>query len=138
MVFIGIFMSNGFPNHRTSPSTSVSTPTPHKHTSRRHCIDYLGGFLLLAAMTMHITGFEEVASLHPWKLRTVLIPLVLSVPLWFAILRYQSPTAATRARIPLALLQKSRRHDLRSLIAIIFFLPLRLLRHENLNEATLV
>lgn len=99
MLLIGMSMPRGFPNHnRPLPSTT------HAHTSSICRIDFLGAILLLAAMTLHITGFEEAANLHPWKSPTVLIPLVLSAPLWAAfILSQYHATRATpkqRAREP--------------------------------------
>ncbi|KAF2643322.1 hypothetical protein P280DRAFT_422076 [Massarina eburnea CBS 473.64] len=33
---------------------------------------------------MHITGFEDAANLHSWKSPSVMIPLLLSVPLWLS------------------------------------------------------
>ncbi|KAI1179865.1 drug resistance transporter [Nemania sp. FL0916] len=47
-------------------------------------IDFLGATLLLGAMTLHITGFEQAANLYEWTSAEVLAPLLVSAFLWSA------------------------------------------------------
>ncbi|XDG03758.1 hypothetical protein ABKA04_003373 [Annulohypoxylon sp. FPYF3050] len=64
-------------------------------------IDFLGALLLIAAMTMHLTGLEEAANLNPWKSSSVLIPLSLSGLLWISFVFSQYyVTASTRPQEP--------------------------------------
>ncbi|KAK3302903.1 major facilitator superfamily domain-containing protein [Chaetomium strumarium] len=63
----------------------------HRHRSRSlglklRAIDFPGGFLMLAAMALLITGLEEAASHLYWTGATVLGPLVASALLWVAFL----------------------------------------------------
>jgi hypothetical protein len=64
---------------------------PHRTRSRSlglklRAIDFSGGFLMLAAMALLITGLEEAASHLNWTGATVLGPLVASAVLWVAFL----------------------------------------------------
>ncbi|KAK4236506.1 multidrug resistance protein 3 [Achaetomium macrosporum] len=64
---------------------------PPKRTRRSlgrklRAIDFPGGFLMLAAMALLITGLEEAASRLDWTGATVLGPLVASAVLWVAFL----------------------------------------------------
>ncbi|KAI0144466.1 drug resistance transporter [Xylariaceae sp. FL1272] len=54
----------------------------HKKPSHYDRIDFLGAILLLGAMTLHITGFEQAANLFAWTSAEVLAPLLISLGLW--------------------------------------------------------
>lgn len=84
-------MPRNFPNHRR----------PYQRKSSIYRIDFLGALLLLAAMTMHITGLEEAANLHPWRSSPVLLPLSLSGLLWISFIVSQYYVkASTRSQEP--------------------------------------
>ncbi|KAI0144561.1 major facilitator superfamily domain-containing protein [Xylariaceae sp. FL1272] len=72
-VLVAISMPARFP-HQNNPDAK-------QHISLGR-IDFLGGFLLLAAMTLWITSFEQAANLYPWSSATVLAPLVIAIILW--------------------------------------------------------
>lgn len=59
---------------------------PHKRSFMLNLrtTDFLGSFLMLAAMALLITGLEEAASHLSWTGATVLGPLCASIILWLA------------------------------------------------------
>lgn len=84
-------MPRHFPNHKGTCQRRYSV----------YQIDFLGALLLIAAMTMHLTGLEEAANLNPWKSSSVLIPLSLSGLLWISFVFSQYyVTASTRPQEP--------------------------------------
>lgn len=73
MFLLAIAVPKYFPNHSVE---SKSEPV----SIRR--VDFLGVSLLLTAMTLHITGLEQAANLYGWTSAKVLVPLLMSAPLW--------------------------------------------------------
>lgn len=91
MFLVAISMPRHFPNHKGTCQRRYSV----------YQIDFLGALLLIAAMTMHLTGLEEAANLNPWKSSSVLIPLSLSGLLWISFVFSQYyVTASTRPQEP--------------------------------------
>ncbi|KAI1261413.1 drug resistance transporter [Xylariaceae sp. FL1019] len=79
-VLVAISMPAKFP-HQNNPNTRQRISLAQ--------VDLLGGFLLLAAMTLWITSFEQAANLYPWASATVLAPLIVSIILWVLFLASQ-------------------------------------------------
>ncbi|SPQ26213.1 ba547b17-0231-4f79-90ca-c1e314706002 [Thermothielavioides terrestris] len=72
---------SGFPRH----GQSMLFPTERRSSLLKlRRIDFLGGFLMLAAMALQITGMEEAASRLDWSGATVLGPLIASAVVWAA------------------------------------------------------
>lgn len=74
MVLLAISIPRNFPNHG---SPANNEPSKMKN------IDFLGAALLLAAMTLHITGLEQAANSYTWSSAMVLAPLLAGAGLWF-------------------------------------------------------
>lgn len=75
MAVLAIAIPKHFPNHiNLSLQTSSSILK----------VDFLGVFLLLAAMTLHITGLEQAANMYSWASAMVLAPIILSVIIWIS------------------------------------------------------
>ncbi|CAJ2502289.1 Uu.00g096830.m01.CDS01 [Anthostomella pinea] len=94
-VFCMLLVANSMPQH------FPHRKRPCPRTRSIHRIDFVGASLLLAAMTIHITGLEEAANLHSWRSILVLLPLSLSGLLWigFIVSQYYV-TASTRKPEP--------------------------------------
>ncbi|KAK3689075.1 putative multidrug resistance protein fnx1 [Podospora appendiculata] len=81
-------------------------PDMHDQRSIRStkAVDFPGVFLMLAALALIITGFEQAASLLTWTSATVLAPICISVCLWGAFLfaewRASRPSSRTEPMFP--------------------------------------
>ncbi|PVH96850.1 drug resistance transporter [Periconia macrospinosa] len=73
LLLLGVSMPKNFPNHGSTVKVSSNSILR---------VDFVGALLLLAAMTLHITGLEQAANSHAWASATVLAPLIISVFLW--------------------------------------------------------
>lgn len=80
IALVAISLPANFPYH--------DSQLPRKPLSLRR-IDFLGALLLLAAMTLHITGFQQAANLYEWTSAEVLAPLLVSAFFWVAFLTSQ-------------------------------------------------
>lgn len=73
-------MPDNFPRHNCDTrSKSVNLQN----------VDFIGAGLMLAALTLIITGFEEASNFSPWTSAKVLAPILISAPLWIAFLIYE-------------------------------------------------
>jgi len=70
----------------TVPKQQKGRHPGSSNLGRLRAVDFSGGFLMLAATALLITGLEEAASHLDWRGATVLGPLVASVTLWAAFL----------------------------------------------------
>lgn len=52
-------------------------------------IDTIGATLMLATITLLITGFEEASNFEPWRSAQVLAPILISGPFLVAFLFYE-------------------------------------------------
>ncbi|KAI0532016.1 putative multidrug resistance protein fnx1 [Xylaria digitata] len=81
---------------------------PKQHRSFR-TIDFLGAFLMVAAIALLITGLEEAASLLSWTSPTTLGPLAASAVVWVAFFTSQwyssRPFSTTEPMFPWRFLQ---------------------------------
>jgi hypothetical protein len=75
MALVGVALPARFPHHESR--------LPRKPISLKR-LDFVGVLLLLAAMTLHVTGFEQAANLYEWTSAQVLAPLLVSACLWVA------------------------------------------------------
>uniref|UniRef100_A0A8H7NQR2 Major facilitator superfamily (MFS) profile domain-containing protein n=1 Tax=Bionectria ochroleuca TaxID=29856 RepID=A0A8H7NQR2_BIOOC len=80
LVLVVLAIPANFPFH--------NSPDAQKRISLRQA-DFLGAVLLLAGMTLYITGFEQAASLHAWTSVQVLPLLLVSAFFWMAFLASQ-------------------------------------------------
>lgn len=80
LVLVVLAIPANFPFH--------NSPDVQKRISLRQA-DFLGAVLLLAGMTLYITGFEQAASLHAWTSVQVLPLLLVSAFFWVAFLASQ-------------------------------------------------
>lgn len=73
-------MPNGFPYHR--------------HSSKRQSfdikrVDIIGACIMIAAITLIITAFEQVSNFVPWVSAKVLAPLLISILAMVVFLVYE-------------------------------------------------
>ena len=80
IALVAISLPVNFPYH--------DSQLPRESLSLRR-IDFLGALLLLAAMTLHITGFQQAANLYEWTSAGVLAPLLVSAFFWATFLTSQ-------------------------------------------------
>jgi hypothetical protein len=73
-------MPNGFPNH--------GRPIGKKRSGLR-AVDAIGASLMLASITLLITGFEEASNFSPWKSAQVLALILISIPCIVAFILYE-------------------------------------------------
>ncbi|ORY17866.1 putative multidrug resistance protein fnx1 [Clohesyomyces aquaticus] len=74
-----VCMPKGFPRH----DHPGSRPPQHRRT------DLIGAFLMLLALTLVITGFEEASNFSRWTSAVVLAPLIISALAWMMFLGYE-------------------------------------------------
>ncbi|CAI6237031.1 unnamed protein product [Periconia digitata] len=90
---LGVAMPNHFPNH--------ANPSLRKPPSASS-VDFLGAFLLVAAMALHITGLEQAANMYSWTSAMVLAPILISVVIWLSFFIWQwYSDGGTKQREPL-------------------------------------
>ncbi|KAK4248390.1 multidrug resistance protein 3 [Corynascus novoguineensis] len=70
----------------TAPKQQQGRHPGSSNLARLRAVDFSGGFLMLAATALLITGLEEAASHLDWRGATVLGPLIASAALWAAFL----------------------------------------------------
>ncbi|KAF2248052.1 putative multidrug resistance protein fnx1 [Trematosphaeria pertusa] len=80
LIILVFCMPNRFPYHGGS--------TKAKPTDLRN-IDTVGAALMLVALTLLITGFEEASNFMPWISAQVLAPILVSLLAWVAFLSYE-------------------------------------------------
>ncbi|OTB01301.1 hypothetical protein M426DRAFT_14609 [Hypoxylon sp. CI-4A] len=91
---VGVLLLLAIPNN--FPYHNQPTLRPQRHSFR--ALDFAGIFLLLAALTLLITGLEQGASQLRWASASVLAPLCISAVAWVAFLaveRYHSVAASS-------------------------------------------
>ncbi|KAF2643545.1 putative multidrug resistance protein fnx1 [Massarina eburnea CBS 473.64] len=75
LVIVFLSLPKNFPHHGES----------HEKTSRDlKSIDTIGAALMLTAIILLITGFEEASNFSPWSSAEVLAPMLISMVVWIA------------------------------------------------------
>ncbi|KAF2690332.1 putative multidrug resistance protein fnx1 [Lentithecium fluviatile CBS 122367] len=79
LIILLLCMPNNFPNHGRRIQKKPGLRT----------VDAIGASLMLASITLLITGFEEASNFSPWKSAQVLALILVSIPCILAFLFYE-------------------------------------------------